>query len=250
MREFGERRALGPLDLELARGASVAVIGPSGSGKTTLLRLAAGLVWATSGRVETLGEDPARLSGASLRALRRRVGMLHQEGDLVRELRVAHNVAMGRLGHWSALRALWNLLVPQETERVRAALREVELEERLWDLPATLSGGERQRVAIARLLVQEPDLWLADEPAASLDPRLGREVVELLLGAARARGAASLVSLHTLDLLDAGFERVLALREGRVHWQGAPRELTREVLRELYGAEYRTLRLDELELGA
>ena len=86
------------------------------------------------------------------------------------------------------------------------------------------------------------------EPAASLDPRLGREVVELLLGAAGARGAAALVSLHALELLDAGFDRVVALREGRLHWQGAPAALTRDVLRELYGAEYRALHLDELEL--
>jgi phosphonate transport system ATP-binding protein len=161
---------------------------------------------------------------------------------------VAHNVAMGRLGRWSALRALWNLLVPQETERVRAALRAVELEERLWDLPDTLSGGQQQRVAVARLLVQEPELILADEPAAALDPRLGREVLGLLLDASRERGAALVVSLHTLELLDAGFERVLALREGRLFWQGVPGELTRGVLRELYGAEYRTLHLDEVEL--
>ena len=226
----------------------MAVIGPSGGGKTTLLRLAAGLVWPTAGRVETLGLDTSRLSGAALRSLRRRVGLLHQEGNLVRELRVAHNVALGRLGHWSAVRALWNLIVPQETARVRAALREVELEERLWDLPDTLSGGQQQRVAVARLLVQEPELILADEPAAALDPRLGRDVVGLLVRASRERGAALLVSLHTLDLLDAGFERVLALREGRIFWQGAPGELTRGVLRELYGAEYRTLHLDELAL--
>jgi phosphonate transport system ATP-binding protein len=226
----------------------VAVIGPSGGGKTTLLRLAAGLVWPTAGRVETLGRDTSRLSGAALRELRARLGLLHQDGNLVRELRVAHNVAMGRLGRWSALRALWNLLVPQETERVRAALRAVELEERLWDLPDTLSGGQQQRVAVARLLVQEPELILADEPAAALDPRLGREVLGLLLDASRERGAALVVSLHTLELLDAGFERVLALREGRLFWQGVPGELTRGVLRELYGAEYRTLHLDEVEL--
>jgi len=244
VRDFGERRALGPLDLELGPGEALAVIGPSGCGKTTLLRLAAGLVWPSAGTVETLGRDPSRLAGRELRELRRRVGLLPQEGGLVPELRVAHNVAIGRLGHWSALRALWNLVVPQESEAVRAALREVELEERLWDLPGTLSGGQQQRVAVARLLVQRPDLWLADEPAASLDPRLGREVVELLLRAARARGAALVVSLHALDLLEAGFDRVVALRDGRVTWQGAPAQLSRDVLREVYGAEYRTLRLD------
>jgi phosphonate transport system ATP-binding protein len=127
-------------------------------------------------------------------------------------------------------------------------LKRVELEDRLWSLPAELSGGQQQRVAIARLLVQDPRALLADEPTASLDQRLGRDVMALLADVSRERGATLVVSLHALDLLDEHFERVIALRNGRVHWQGRPRELAPELLRELYGAEYSALHLDELAL--
>ena len=113
-----------------------------------------------------------------------------------------------------------SLFWPQEIERAREALRAVELAERLWDLPDALSGGERQRVAIARLIVQEPRALLADEPASSLDHRLGREVIQALLRLARERGSTLVVSMHTLDLIAEGFERVLALKGGELFWQG------------------------------
>ncbi len=246
---YARAPVLGPLDLEVERGERVAVIGPSGAGKTTLLRLAAGLVWPTAGRVLALGSDTSRLSGRALRELRARVALLSQDGNLVGSLRVVHNVAIGRLSRWSLPRALVSLAWPQELERLRSALAEVELSERMWDLPGTLSGGEQQRVAIARLLVQEPELVLADEPASSLDPRLGREVVARLGAAARRHGAALVVSLHTLDLLSEGFERIVALRAGRIFWQGPVGALSRAILRDLYGAEYRALHLDEVALS-
>ncbi len=247
-KDYARTTVLGPLDLSVERGERVAVIGPSGAGKTTLLRLAAGLLWPTAGKVLALGQDTSALSGRALRELRARVALLAQDGNLVGSLRVVHNVAIGRLSRWSVARALFSLAWPQELERLRAALREVELEQRLWDLPGTLSGGEQQRVAIARLLVQEPELLLADEPASSLDPRLGREVVARLARAADARGATLVVSLHTLDLLSEGFDRIVALRAGRVFWQGPLSVLSRAILRELYGAEYRALHLDEVAL--
>jgi len=249
-RRFGERLALDRLDFRISRGEQVAVIGPSGSGKTTLLRLLSGVLWPTEGSVTVLGEETTRLRGRRLRAFRRRLGILYQSDNLVPGLRVVHNVLMGRLGRWSLPRALLSLLVPQEIDTARRALREVELEDRLWSLPGTLSGGQQQRVAIARLLLQEPDLMLADEPVSSLDIRLGREVVRLLAQTATRYDATLLVSLHSLDLLAEHFTRVIALREGRIHWEGRPSELTRALLREVYGAEYRTLHLDEIELRA
>ena len=120
---------------------------------------------------------------------------------------------------------------------------------RLWALPGELSGGEQQRVAIARLLVQEPRILLADEPVSSLDIRLGREVVRLLLSLSGERQATLMVSLHSLDLLGEGFDRVLALRQGRLAWQGEPRDLSRDLLQDIYGAEYRTLHLDEVRFN-
>lgn len=244
------RALLDAVTLQVARGERVALIGASGAGKTTLLRLCAGVLWPTAGSVTVLGRDTAALHGRALCTLRKQVGLLYQQDNLVPGLRVAHNVLMGRLGTWSLLRSLWSLFWPQETAIAAAALQRVELADRLWALPGELSGGEQQRVAIARLLVQEPRLLLADEPASALDLRLGRDVVRLLLALATERGTTLLLSLHTLDLLGEGFDRVVALQQGRIVWQGAPAALTRSVLRAVYGAEYRALHLDDLPLGA
>lgn len=237
VKRFGARTVLERVSLDVARGERIALIGPSGSGKTTLLRLCAGLAWPDEGSVLALGRDTSRLGGAALRATRRDLGLLLQNENLVPGLRVAHNVLMGRLGHWSALRALLSLVVPQELERARDALARVELADRLWALPGELSGGQQQRVAIARLLVQAPAVWLADEPTASLDVRLGNEVLDLLVATSRERGATLVASLHSLELLDdARFDRVIALREGRIAWQGRPSALAAQ--RELVAATF------------
>jgi phosphonate transport system ATP-binding protein len=177
--------------------------------------------------------------------LRARVGFLHQQDNLVPGLRVAHNVLMGKLGQWSFAKALWSLLRPQELDRAAAALARVELGDRLWAMPGELSGGEQQRVAIARLLLQRPELLLADEPVSSLDLRLGREVIRLLLDVVAAAAATTtIVSLHSLELLNHGFDRVVALRGGRLAWDGTPDRLGHHALRDIYGTEYRALHLD------
>jgi phosphonate transport system ATP-binding protein len=242
---YAGKPVLEHIDLEIGRGERVALIGPSGSGKTTLLRLLSGLAWPDEGRVESLGRDTSRLAGAALRELRRDVGVLLQNENLIAGLRVAHNVLMGRLGHWSALRALVSLVSPRELDRARAALEQVEIADRLWALPGELSGGQQQRVAIARLLVQNPAVWLADEPTASLDVRLGREVLDLFVRAAAERQATLVASLHALDLLGSRFQRVIALRAGRVHWDGPPENLEQRRLREVYGEQFDRVRAEE-----
>jgi len=230
-------------------GQRIALIGPSGAGKTTLLRMIAGVLWPSAGRVTVLGSDSSQLRGKELCQQRKQIGLLYQQDNLVPGLRITHNVLMGRLGRWSLWRAFWSLFFPREVDTARKALERVELGNRLWALPGELSGGEQQRVAIARLLVQEPRILLADEPVSSLDIRLGREVVRLLLSLSGERQATLMVSLHSLDLLGEGFDRVLALRQGRLAWQGEPRDLSRDLLQDIYGAEYRTLHLDEVRFN-
>jgi len=230
------RPLLDDVSLRIDAGQRVALIGPSGAGKTTLLRLIAGLSRPTAGDVRVLGHRAQDLRGRALRHLRRRVGFLHQSDNLVPQLRVAHNVLMGRLGHWSAWRSLWSLLRARELDRAHSALQSLELGERLWAMPDELSGGEQQRVAIARMIVQQPDLVLADEPVSALDVRLGRDVLRALFELA-APPRAAVVSLHAIDLLDAGFDRVVALRDGRIVHDDAPSAFDRERLLRLYGGE-------------
>ncbi len=224
------------------------MIGPSGAGKTTLLRLCGGVLWPSQGHVVVLGHATGELGARHLCKLRKRIGFLYQQDNLVPGLRIAHNVLMGKLGKWSLLRSLWSLFVPQQVGDAHAALQRVELGDKLWALPGELSGGEQQRVAVARLLVQDPEVLLCDEPVSALDIRLGRDIVKLITSIGRERGTTLLVSLHTLELLREGFDRVIALRGGRIVWQGRPNELTREILKDVYGTEYQALHLDDVAL--
>ena len=235
---FAERRGLHDIDIEIPDGQIVGLIGASGSGKTTLLRVLAGLCEPTQGEAQVLGLDPRASSGPSHRQLRRDVGLMMQRDNLVEGLRVAHNVIMGRLGHWSTLRSLVARVWPRRRELAMAheALQRVELGARLWDWPTQLSGGEQQRVALARLLVQAPKLWLADEPAAGLDPRLRRELLTMLIEIVRERGATLVVTLHDVELLDGHFDRIVGLRDGTVTFDSSPTELDDARLAEIYAA--------------
>ena len=205
---------LAAVSLALHPGERVALLGPSGAGKSSLLAVANGLLAPSSGQVLWQGEPPAR----SRRARRRqqaRIGTLWQDLRLIEELSVQQNLNAGRLAVWGWPRALLNLLMPLDTAANAAALAKVDLPPELLHQPvAALSGGQRQRVAIARLLRQEPSLLLADEPLASLDPRLAGALLALLLAEVTPQ-RAMLLSLHRPDLL-VGFDRVIGLRAGRI----------------------------------
>jgi phosphonate transport system ATP-binding protein len=230
---YGARDALVDVDLVVEEGERVAVIGPSGAGKSTLLGLLNGTVAATAGTVRVLGRDVRGAAPRALRAVQARVGTVHQRFDLVGELKVVHNVNAGRLGSWGLVPSLLSLLRPREVDAARAALARVGLADRLDQRTASLSGGEQQRVAIARVLRQEPDLLLADEPVASLDPARGREVVDLL----RELGPTLVTSLHDVGLA-LGFERVVGLRRGRVVFDAAPQRLAPGALEALYALDH------------
>lgn len=249
-KSFGRAEVLKDLSFRIDAGERVAVIGPSGAGKTTLFRLLYAVLWPTTGTVTVLGQDTAHLRSGALRRLRRAIGVLYQNDNLIPQMRVVHNVLMGRLGHWWLPRAVWSLFWPQELGAAKAALAQVELEDKLWAMPGELSGGQQQRVALARLILQRPQVMLADEPVSQLDIRLGREIIALLAGIAAELKTTLLVNLHTLELLHGHFERVIALKEGRLFWEGRPDAITRALLHDLYGAEYRSMHLDEIPLVA
>ena len=223
---------LAAVSLRIEAGERVALLGASGAGKSTLLAVANGLLQPSGGTVLWCGQERAR----SHRARRRQqaaIGTLWQDLRLIEELTVQQNLNCGRLAGWGWPRAMLNLLLPLESDACAAALRQVDLEPQLLSQPvADLSGGQRQRVAMARLLRQEPTLLLADEPLASLDPRLAQDLLQLLLEQVSPHRAL-LLSLHRPDLLQ-GFDRVIGLRQGRLWFNGPVAALSPSVLDELY----------------
>jgi len=223
------------VDLTVAAGERVAVVGASGAGKSTLLGVLNGSVTPTQGSVRVLGTDPSALRGRALRRLRARTGTVHQHLELVGPLRVVHNVNAGRLGFWSAARAVRSLVQPQGVDDVRTALERVGLGDRVFERTDRLSGGQRQRVALARLLVQRPELVLADEPASALDPALADQALELLGELAVDRGGALLACLHDPELVLRHCDRVVGLVDGRVVLDTRAEALSLAELERFYG---------------
>jgi phosphonate transport system ATP-binding protein len=226
--------AVDDVTLEIDAGERVAVIGPSGAGKTTLFRLLNATLRPTSGLLEFDAADLASLSGRRLRQFRRRIGTVYQQHNLVPQLRVVHNVLAGRLGSWSLPKALWSLLVPQERATALAALQQVGIPEKLYTRTAHLSGGQQQRVAIARVLVQNPDVILADEPISSVDPNLGRTIIEMLVQLAAAHEKTLVANLHAVSFALDFFVRVIGFRHGRVVFDLPSRAVSEEMLAQLY----------------
>ncbi|MCP9777617.1 MULTISPECIES: ATP-binding cassette domain-containing protein [unclassified Cyanobium] len=220
------------VSLQVDAGERIALLGPSGAGKSTLLAVANGLLTPQQGRVFWQGEVRAR-SGRARRRQQARIGTLWQDLRLIEELTVQQNLNAARLAVWGWPRALLNLLMPLETKACTTMLQRLDLDPALLNQPVSaLSGGQRQRVALARLLRQEPQLLLADEPLASLDPRLAGELLTLLLELANPPRAL-LLSLHRPDLLS-GFDRVLGLRAGRLVFDQPMASLEPGQLEELY----------------
>ncbi len=215
---YKANQVLKGVSLSVGSAERVAILGPSGAGKTTLFHAINGFARADSGSIKVDGSEVTRLSGRALRQMRSHIGMVSQRHDLVDALAVYQNVMAGALGRWSSWRALRFLLWPsqEELDEAAAALRRVGIEHKLKARTSGISGGEHQRVAIARALVQQPVLLLADEPVASLDPKLAEKILELLCGLARESHVTLLCSLHQPQLAERYFDRVIELQDGRV----------------------------------
>ena len=220
----GAAPALRDVSLFVGAGECVAIVGPSGSGKTTLFRAISGFVPAEVGRILVAGTDIGRAHGRHLRTMRRGIGVIAQQHDLVDRMRVYHNVMAGALGRWSTVRALRFLFWPRqaEMEEARTALERVGVAEKLRARTGELSGGQQQRVAIARALVQQPFMLLADEPVASLDPDLSQHILSLLCKLAGEAGIALLCSLHQHDLAERYFARIVQLQDGVMSERARP----------------------------
>lgn len=227
-------QALHHLDLTVQRGERVAIIGPSGAGKTSLLRLLGTGLAPSTGRLQLLGSDPATLRARALRRLRSRIGLIHQSPPLPPRQRVVTAVLAGRLGQWSLLRALVSLCYPLDAAGARAALAPLDLQDKLFARCDQLSGGQLQRVGIARVLYQQADLLLADEPVSAMDPVLADHTLGLLAEVAAERGISLIASLHAVDLALRHFPRIIGLRAGQILFDLPAEQVTQAELDQLY----------------
>ena len=238
---FGEFRALDDISLDVRPGEMVALIGASGSGKSTLLRHIAALVAGDrqAGRVEAMGrvvQENGRVA-RDIRRIRSQIGFVFQQFNLVGRLPVMTNVLTGALGRLPWWRSLTGRFGVEERERALAALARVGIADKAWVRASALSGGQQQRAAIARTLVQQARIILADEPIASLDPESSRRVMETLARINAEDGVTVVVSLHQVDFALRYCPRTVALKGGVIVYDGPSSALTPALLRDLYGAE-------------
>lgn len=229
--------ALEDVSFEVPEGEFLAVIGLSGSGKSTLLRCINRLIEPTEGRILWNGEDVTKASQEDLRRYRRRVGMVFQHFNLVNRSKVMTNVLAGRLGYTNPAMSLINRFSKSDMQNALVQLDRVGLRDRADSRADELSGGQQQRVGIARALMQEPEMILADEPVASLDPVLAHSIMRYLELINTDDGVMVICSLHFLDLVHKYSDRAIALNEGRLVFHGLPSEIDDERFKDIYGQE-------------
>jgi phosphonate transport system ATP-binding protein len=234
---YGDREILKGVSFSLAANDFFAIIGPSGAGKSTLIRCVNRLVEPTAGEVIFNGRNLVDVPQGGLREVRRNIGMIFQEFNLIERLSVMDNVLTGRLGYTGTLRSLLRMYTKEDIREALELLERVGLGEHIDKRADRLSGGQRQRVGIARALIQNPKLLLVDEPTSSLDPKISREVMGLIREMARERGIPALCNIHDVDLACDFCTRVIGLQDGIKKFEGTPAQLDKKALQEIYAME-------------
>jgi phosphonate transport system ATP-binding protein len=229
--------ALKDISFEVPNGEFLAVIGLSGSGKSTLLRCINRLIEPTAGTILWNDTDITSASDEELRRIRRKFGMVFQHFNLVHRSSVLTNVLSGRLGYVNPAWSLINRFPKTDVENAYRQLERVGIADKANVRADELSGGQQQRVGIARAMIQDPDVILADEPVASLDPVLAHSIMQYLEKINAEEGVTVLCSLHFLDLVHRYADRVVALNEGNLMFDGTPKEINDEKFKEIYGRE-------------
>jgi len=235
-KENGE--AIKNINLEIEKGERIALLGPSGSGKSTLINCINRLIEPTSGEIYISGENILKANKKDLKRIRKKIAVIFQEFNLVERETVLKNVLNGRLGYANAVKSCFNKFGKRDHQIVEANLKSVGLLGKMNERVNNLSGGQKQRVAIARALSQEPNIILADEPVSSLDPKLRREILDLLSEICKERQITLITSLHFVDLVKKYSSRVIGISEGSIifdnnitEWEN--NEILRENLRRL-----------------
>jgi phosphonate transport system ATP-binding protein len=230
-------KALDDLSFEVPDRQFLVIIGLSGSGKSTLLRCINRLIEPTEGRIEWNGTDITAATDDELRLIRRRIGMIFQHFNLVKRAPVLTNVLSGRLGYTSPMWSFINHFSAKDRRKALEKLERVGIRDKAHIRADQLSGGQQQRVGIARALMQEPELMLADEPVASLDPSTSHSVLRYLEALNKEDGITILCSLHFLSLARAYADRIVALKAGRMEFDGLPVEIDDSRFRDIYGED-------------
>ncbi|MEO2076108.1 MAG: ATP-binding cassette domain-containing protein [Bacillus sp. (in: firmicutes)] len=231
-KHYERKIALSSLSFSINEGELVALIGPSGAGKTTLLNTIAGLVPVQIG--ELLIDGKPHVSYKNGKAFAKKVGVIRQQFDLIGPLAVIHNVLAGKLVEWGLFKSLFSLLIPQEKNLAISALNRVGLGDKVNEITSSLSGGEQQRVAMARLLVQKPEVILADEPVASLDPARAEDVLSMLTKIVTEEKQTLITSLHSVEYARKYFTRIISLKNGEIFFDLPTDQVTDEMLMDLY----------------
>lgn len=233
----GALPALDNVSFDVPRGQFVAIIGLSGSGKSTLLRCINRLIEPSSGRIELDGRDVTSANLDEMRRIRRHIGMVFQHFNLVQRSKVITNVLAGRLGYVNPAWSLIDRFPKSDIEKAKRQLERMGIGDKAGERADALSGGQQQRVGIARALMQDPYLILADEPVASLDPVLAHSIMQYLEKINKEDGVTVLCSLHFLDLVHRYAQRAIALNAGRVVFDGLPKDIDDVRFKEIYGQE-------------
>ena len=235
--KVGENQILKGIDFDVEGDDFLAMIGPSGAGKSTLIRCVNRLVEPTGGQITLLGQDVCALNARQLRGLRRNVGMIFQEFNLINRMSVMDNVLSGRLGYTSNIRSLFRHFPKKDISQALDYLDRVGLGDHINKRADELSGGQRQRVGIARALMQQPKLLLLDEPTSALDPKISREVMALILSIAKELGVPTLCNIHDVQLAKEFCNRIIGLQDGHKKFDGATATLRESDLEEIYAME-------------
>ena len=233
----GGVKALDDVSFSVEQGEFLAVIGLSGSGKSTLLRCINRLIEPTEGKIIWNGVDITAANQSEMRLIRRKIGMVFQHFNLVSRSKVITNVLSGRLGYVNPALSLFNRFPDSDIEAAMAQLERVGIANQAEKRADELSGGQQQRVGIARAMVQEPEMILADEPVASLDPVLAHSIMQYLETINQEDGVTVLCSLHFLDLVHRYADRAIALNEGKLMFDGPPQAIDDEKFKDIYGKE-------------
>lgn len=234
-------KALNNVSIEIRNSDFISVIGSSGAGKSTLIRCINRLVQPSSGSIHFCGTDITYKNGRSINEFRQKMGMIFQQFHLVKRLSVLENVLAGRLRFTKGLSGYTSSLLKyfpkSEKENAIECLKQVGIADLAFQRADTLSGGQQQRVAIARALAQEPEVFLADEPIASLDLRSATTVMDILRDIHEKRGIPIIVNLHHLDYAKKYASRIIGMKAGTVVFDGNPSDLTRDAICEIYGSD-------------